>query len=33
VGALLVALVGTIYFGVFPDSALDLARASFLTLR
>ena len=33
VGALLIALTGTIFFGVFPDSALDLARASFLTLR
>ena len=33
VGALLIALAGTIFFGVFPDSALDLARASFLSLR
>jgi NADH-quinone oxidoreductase subunit N len=33
VGALLIALAGTIFFGVFPDSALDLARTSFSSLR
>ena len=32
VGALLVALVGTIFFGLFPDTALELARTSFLAL-
>lgn len=30
---LLVATVGTIYFGIFPDAPLDFARQSFLALR
>lgn len=33
VACLLVATVGTIYFGIFPDAPLDFARDSFLALR
>lgn len=32
VGAVLIALVGTVWFGVFPDGALDLARDAFRSL-
>ena len=33
IACLLVATVGTIYFGIFPDAPLDFARQSFLALR
>jgi NADH-quinone oxidoreductase subunit N len=33
VACLLVATVGTIFFGIFPDAPLDFARESFLALR
>ena len=32
VGTLLIALTGTLFFGVFPDAGLDLARQAFLSL-
>jgi NADH-quinone oxidoreductase subunit N len=33
IACLLVATIGTIYFGIFPDGPLDFARQSFLALR